>query len=97
MFYADALFYMVIACYLFLGWVFTCNNNTLTDRQWLIKCIYSSKDWQFLSMQFSRVPYDRHVFQRLLFRNPWKIYPRGIQELVKRNCDDIQTAARRTR
>lgn len=73
--------------FIIAGWVLICNNRTYKDRERLIqKCDDEAKriisdgaprEWSRAWSRFHRVSYEEHLWARVFFRDPSKLYERG--------------------
>ena len=74
---------IMIAYFIFVAfmlWVLRCNNRTGDDRQAIIAYVYrQGTDYPGPKFQhevglFNKVSYDRHLWYRVVFRDPKKLY-----------------------
>ena len=64
-------------------WGLACNQWTCNDRVRLLGLIHAGReDWRTLSEDFRATDYDRHMYDRMLFRNPWKRYSYRLRSLL---------------
>lgn len=64
------------------GWLLYCNNRTYKDR---VAVLHASSPTMigFLAA-FHSVSYERHMWLRATFRDPWQAYPQIIRNMAPR-------------
>lgn len=67
---------------LFCGWGFWCNERTGRERQQIIDWIFRPEHsangrWLQLNTEYERVTYEQHMWARVWFRDPRKLYPQS--------------------
>jgi hypothetical protein len=61
-------------------WGLISNHRTGKERLDLIKAAFRNPDnWRELSKELDEVTYDRHLEERMLFRNPFNLYSIRLQ------------------
>lgn len=78
----DVLFAIWAACMAFGGWALICNERTYRQSIRLIDLVFAQDDWQRLRDEMHRVSYNRHWLALVTFRDPFKLYPQAVRDLL---------------
>lgn len=82
---AISVVYLSFLCLIFGAWVLICNERTYRDRLRLIEdascaaddLIVLGREWRGTFEAVRRVPYERHLWARVFFRDVSKLYELG--------------------
>lgn len=66
----------------FCKWGMICNYRTCRDRTRLVGMFRGREDWRLLIKDYEATSYDRHMWDLILLRNPWKRYSTRLQSLL---------------
>jgi len=66
------------------SWMSINNDRTFQERMALLNRTRGRpwQEWLELMKDQERVSYDQHLYARMRFKNPWKLYSQRVQELM---------------
>lgn len=65
-----------------LFWVLLCNEKTYSDRL-LMSVLFHESDWPEYRHMARAVPYRDHLWSRVFFRDPNRLYDKELIDLVE--------------
>ena len=76
-----------------LLWFLVANQWTYHDQVKLIDAVYwhppgdkRGVDWELVRVALN-VDYDQHLLRRILFTDPWRLYPGEVRERLRQHRD----------
>ena len=82
-FYQIALLALITLFHLSLIWYVRCINLTSRHLEDMAALIAEQDDFVILFRQYWKVSYDKHVLALFFFRDPWKLYSKEIQDIMR--------------
>lgn len=77
-----AIISLYVLCFLAL-WYLRCMKLAALSLDLLADLIAEQDDFVMLFRQYWKVSYDKHVWALFFFRDPWKLYSKEIQDIMK--------------
>ena len=65
--------------FIFSIWVLICNERTGNERMKIIGRVFRNSDWRDRVCSLDAVSYERHLWDRVFFRDPLARYPEDIR------------------
>ena len=71
--------YLLFLLPVFPIWGLVQNNKTFNDREKIRNYMFEQPNWRELLLSYDTVRYNTHLWYRVTFRSPWRLYPEELR------------------